>query len=57
MKKESLDKIRAIIIKDVMTSNINNVDKAELLINLFQFLDEKKYQENINILRTYSKKK
>lgn len=56
MKKESLDKIRAIIIKDVMTANIDNVDKAELLINLFQFLDENKYRENIDILRTYKKK-
>ena len=31
--------------------NIDVVDKAELMINLYQFLDENKYEENIKVLK------
>ena len=64
MKKESLIKARDSIIKllsmygmdeviDIIEDidKIDNADRTELLINLYHFLDPKRYEENIRILK------
>lgn len=51
MKKESLVKAREILFKLMNNSNIDVNDKAELLINLFHFLDPESYNETIKTLR------
>ena len=48
MKQESLDKILDLII----ASDINNLDKLELLINLKTLFND--YKENIEILEQHS---
>ena len=50
MNKESLIEAREIIIQSLSESNINNLDKLELMLNINKFLDEKEYEENIKIL-------
>ncbi len=51
MDKESLIKTKEKIIFFLTDANIDVVDKAELMINLYQFLDENKYEENIKVLK------
>ena len=48
MKQESLDKVLDLII----ASDINNLDKLELLINLKTLFND--YEENIEILKQHS---
>lgn len=55
MKKESLIKIRNKIIDILHESDIDPLDKGELVINLIHFLDENSYDGNIRILREHSK--
>ena len=50
MNKESLIKAREIIIQSLSESNINNLDKLELMLNINNFLQENKYEENIKVL-------
>ena len=50
MKKESLEEARKIVITSINQSLINEIDKAELTINLYHFLDVNKYDENIKKL-------
>ena len=50
MNKESLIKAREIIIQSLSKSNINNLDKLELMLNINNFLQENKYEENIKVL-------
>lgn len=50
MEKESLIEIRTKLIEVISNSNINPVDKAELMINLYHFLDIKNYDEAIKTL-------
>ena len=50
MNKESLIKVREIIIQSLSESNINNLDKLELMLNLNNFLQENEYEENIKVL-------
>jgi len=50
MNKESLIKAREIIIQSLSESNINNLDKLELMLNLNNFLQENEYEENIKVL-------
>ena len=47
MKQESLDKVLDLII----ASDINNLDKLELLINLKTLFND--YEENIEILKQH----
>ena len=51
MNKESLIKAKEKIIFFLTDVDIDVVDKAELLINLYQFLDEDKYEKNIKVLK------
>lgn len=57
MNKESLIKVRNMIIEGLNKVNINNNDKAELMMNLWLFLSEEYYVNNIKVLRKYGKKK
>lgn len=57
MNKESLIKVRNMIIEGLNKVNINNNDKAELMMNLWLFLSEEHYDNNIKVLRKYGKKK
>ena len=51
MKQSSLEIAREVIIKALDESNIDKIDKAELMINIPHFLDTKQYRENVKILQ------
>jgi len=51
MKPESLKEILDKCCEVIINSKINNKDKVELLINLYNLLNEKEYEKNINILK------
>ena len=53
MNKESLDKATIAFVKALKYLEIENYDKLELMINVSRFLDDKKYDENIKILRIH----
>nr|MBR6100759.1 hypothetical protein [bacterium] len=55
MKKESLQIIRNKIIDILEEADINPVDKGELAINLYHFLDGDSYESNIKALRNSEK--
>lgn len=57
MDKESLIKAREIIIKGLDQSKINQQDRTELMINLWNLLEAEDYDHNIDILKRYSKPK
>lgn len=57
MNKESLKKMREIIIMGLNSTDIDPVDRAELLINLWNFLDDEKYESYIKVLRKDEKKR
>lgn len=51
MKDSSLKIARELFTEIIdETTKIDNIDKAELLINVFKYLDPKEYRENIKIL-------
>ena len=52
MQKESLIEIRNKIIDILYKSDIDPLDKGELAINLYHFLDEEKYESNVKILKS-----
>ena len=51
MNKESLKEALKVCNEAINNLNINTLDKMELIINLYNFLDENKYEKNIKILR------
>lgn len=51
MKQSSLEKAVDIIIEALDKSNIDRIDKTELMINIPHFLDTKQYRENVKILQ------
>lgn len=55
MDKESLKKAREIIIKGLDQSKINQQDRAELLINLWNLLEDENYEHDIDVLKRYGK--
>ena len=50
MTKESLEKAREIIIFALMESNIDIVDRTELIINEDKFLNPFEYEDNVKTL-------
>ena len=58
MKNSSL-KIATQIIIEVLneTEQIDNIDKAELMLNITQFLKENEYRDNIRVLAKRRNKK
>lgn len=57
MKKESLIKAREIIMQSLSESNINNLDKLELMLNVNHFLQENEYENNIKVLVKNNKRR
>ena len=58
MKNSSLEKATQIIIEALNdTEQIDNIDKAELMLNITQFLKENEYRDNIRILAKRRNKK
>ena len=55
MDKESLKKAREIIIRGLDQSKINQQDRAELLINLWNLLEDENYEHDIDVLKRYGK--
>ena len=55
MKPESIEETQKMITEALIKSNINIYDKMELMLNLFNFLNE--YDENIKILKKIPKEK
>lgn len=51
MKKESLEVVRLSLLNIIDKADIDQVDKTELIINLFHFLDPNSYLDNINLLK------
>lgn len=51
MKEESLKIVFNNVFDAINNSNINELDKIELLLNLREFLDPKQYNTNIKILK------
>jgi hypothetical protein len=50
LNKESLEKVRELVIDVIDNSEIPVTDKVELLLNLYHFLDPEKYEKNIKTL-------
>ena len=55
MDKESLKKAREIIIRGLDQSKINQQDRAELMINLWNLLEDENYEHDIDVLKRYGK--
>lgn len=51
MKEESLNRIRLKMMEVITKEDIDEVDKLELLLNLYHFLDNNKYEKNIKVLK------
>ena len=51
MTKEDLIKARELIIDALSNSDLNIIDKTELMINLNLFLEPTLYEENIKVLQ------
>ena len=56
MNKESLNKTLRMILLHLKDLGIDEVDKMELMINISNFLDDEKYEENIKVLKKGMKK-
>jgi hypothetical protein len=50
MKNTSLEKATELIFEAIDKSDINIIDKFELLLNLKYFLDKERYKDNIKTL-------
>lgn len=57
MNKESLLKVKEILIKNLDKAKIDKADKTELLLNLWLFLDEENYENNVDVLKRYGKRR
>ena len=58
MQKESLEELKDIIINGLDKSNMNQLDKTELMLNMTKILENKEtYQKNIKVLKLYEKRK
>lgn len=55
MNKEELCEVTEIILDSIITSELNNYIKIEMMINIKKFLEN--YEENIKILREVEKGK
>ena len=50
MKNESLIKARELVFEIINDSNIDTLDKYELLLNLYNLLDPYTYEDTIKVL-------
>ena len=51
MNKESLEKVQEKVVELLNNTDIELVDKVELLINLIHFLNPEEYENNIKKLK------
>lgn len=51
MNQESLEKAKELLTDIIGNSDINEIDKVELLINLYAFLNKTNYELNIKTLQ------
>ena len=51
MNQESLEKAKELLTNIIGNSDINEIDKIELLINLYAFLNKTNYEINIKTLQ------
>lgn len=51
MKNTSLEKATELIFEAIDKSDINIIDKTEILLNIRQFLDKENYRNNVKVLR------
>ena len=51
MEEASLEKARELLTEVIGNSEINDIDKMELLINLYAFLNKTNYEINIKTLQ------
>ena len=56
MTRENLEKIQDKVFNLVEASDIDIIDKVELLINIINFLNPDKYEDNIKTLREHELK-
>ena len=50
MNKESLIKMREFVLSLSDNDEINQIDKLELMLNLYKFLDPEYYEKNVKYL-------
>lgn len=56
MNKQSLKIAKEIIINGLEESDIETIDKVELINNLWHFLNEETYTDNVDVLKQHQKK-
>lgn len=57
MNKESLEFVKSKLVDVLENSNIDSVDKMELALNIWLFLEPELYDDNIKVLAKYGKKR
>ena len=57
MNKESLELVKSKLVDVLENSNIDSVDKMELTLNIWLFLEPELYDDNIKVLSKYGKKR
>lgn len=58
MQKESLEELKDIIINGLDKSNMNQIDKTELMLNMTKFIENpEQYKKNIKVLKLNEKRK
>ena len=55
MDKESLKTARKILLEGLDRAKMNPQDRAELLINLWNLLEDENYEHDIDVLKRYGK--
>lgn len=56
MNKQSLEMAKEVILNALDTAKINQIDKAELMLNITKFLDKNEYDKNIKVLSKVRRK-
>lgn len=51
MKKESLIRAKTLLMSTLINSDINQQDKLELMVNIYNLLDEMSYESDIKTLQ------
>lgn len=57
MNKDSLELVKSKLVDVLEDSNIDSVDKMELALNIWLFLEPELYDDNIKVLSKYGKKR
>ena len=57
MNKDSLELVKSKLVDVLEDSNIDSVDKMELALNIWLFLEPELYDDNIKVLSKYGKRR